>query len=168
MKINFIAVIISLLLLSNCQSRKDMLTKDQEQEITDTLKSIATGFLSSWEPPFYPERALKLFTQTEDFCLIIDGFLIDNYSKWAEGVPNFMADDVNNFNSYKHEIKEIKTVVLNKNAGVVTIIYIWDSITKEGIRRKTDGAFSLTCRCEENGWRIIHYHGSHGDDQIVE
>ena len=136
MKINFIAVIISLLLLSNCQSRKDMLTKDQEQEITDTLKSIATGFLCSWEPPFYPERALKLFTQTEDFCLIIDGFLIENYNKWAEGVPNFMADDYSYFSSYKHEIKEIKTVVLNKNAGVVTIIYIWDSIQRKVFTEK--------------------------------
>jgi len=167
MRINFIILILSLLLFSNCQSRKDILTKNQEQEITDTLKVIATGFLRSWEPPFHPERALQLFTQTEDFCLIIDGFLIDNYSKWAEGVPNFMADDHYFFSSYKHEIKDIKSVVLNKDAGVVTIIYIWDSITTEGVHRITDGAITLTCRREENGWKIIHYHGSHGDDQII-
>ena len=76
MRINFIIVILSLFLFANCQSREDVLTKDQEQEIADTLKTIAVGFLRSWEPPFYPERALQLFTQTEDFCLIIDGFLI--------------------------------------------------------------------------------------------
>jgi len=168
MRINFITAILSLLILSNCQSRKDILTKDQEQEITDTLKTIATGFLRSWEPPFYPERALQLFTQTEDFFLIIDGLSIENYSKWAEGVPNFMADDNSFFSSYKHEIKDIKTVVLNKDAGVATIIYIWDSITRDGVHRKTNGAITLTCRHEENGWRIIHYHGSHDDDQIIE
>jgi len=168
MRINFITLILSLLLFSNCQSRKDTLTKNQELEITDTLEIIATGFLRSWEPPFNPKRALQLFTQTEDFCLIIDGFLIENYSKWAEGVPNFMADDNSFFSSYKHEIKNIKSVVINKDAGVVTIIYIWDSITTEGVHRITDGAITLTCRREENGWKIIHYHGSHGEDQVIE
>lgn len=168
MRIGFITLIVSLLLFSNCQSRKDILTKGQEQEITDTLKAIATGFLKSWEPPFYPERALQLFTQTEDFCLIIDGLLIENYSEWAEGVPNYMADDNYFFSSYKHEIKEIRTVVLSRDAGVVTIIYVWDSVTKEGVHRKTNGAITLTCRREDHGWRIIHYHGSHDEDRIVE
>lgn len=168
MRLNFIPVILALLIFSNCHNRKDVLTKNQEQGISDTLKTIATGFLKSWEPPFYPEQALKLFTQTEDFSLIIDGSWIDSYSEWAEGVPNYMADDKSFFNSYKHEIKDIKTVVLNRDAGVVTIIYIWDSITTEGVYRKTDGAITLTCRREENGWRIVHYHGSHGDDQIIE
>ena len=168
MKINYITVIIFLLLFASCQSRTDSLTLKQEQEISEALARVATDFLASWEPPFYPERALSLFTQTEDFCLIIDGLLIDSYSKWAEGVPNFMADDKYFFSSYTHNIKDIKTVLLGRDAGVVTMIYVWESVTKEGVHRRTNGASTLTCRLEESGWKIIHYHGSHGDDQIIE
>jgi len=72
------------------------------------------------------------------------------------------------FSSYKHEVKDIKTLVLSSDAGVATIIYIWDSITKEGVHRRTNGAATLTCRLEENGWKIVQYHGSHGEDLIVE
>ena len=139
-----------------------------KQAIADTLGRMAVDFLRSWEPPFHPDKTLGLFTRSEDFCLIIDGLPIETYEEWARGVPNFMADDQNFFTTYKHEIKDLKTVVLSENAGVVTIIYDWDSVTREGVHRKTEGAITLSCRRESEGWRIVHYHGSHGEDQVLE
>jgi len=141
---------------------------DSEQPIADTLGRMAVDFLRSWEPPFHPEKALDLFTRSGDFCLIIDGLPIETYEEWAKGVPNFMADDKYFFSSYQHEIKELKTVVLNENAGVVTIIYVWDSVTRDGVHRETQGAITLSCRREKEGWKIVHYYGSHGEDRTLE
>jgi hypothetical protein len=131
------------------------------------LETIAKDFLKSWEPPFNPEGAVALFTQSDDFHLIIDGYEISDYESWARNVPNFMADDNYFFKSYTHEIKYIQTVVFSAKSGVVTIVYIWDSISKEGVHERTPGAITLACREEENDWKIVHYHGSHDDPQII-
>ena len=159
-------VLISIFALS-CQSRNQDSIESNETQISDSLRSVAIRFLKSWEPPFNPERALSLFTQTDDFYLVIDGIEIDSYNKWAEGVPDFMADDDYFFKSYTHEIKDMETVRLSPCSGVVTITYIWDNISKDDIHRRTDGAATLTCRFEDNTWKIVHYHGSHGEEQII-
>ena len=139
-----------------------------DKEVSDSLKTLAISFLRSWEPPFNPDKAVSLFTKTEDFYLVIDGFETESYNEWEEGVPNYMADDDSFFKSYKHEIKDIRTVVLSPKSGVVTITYIWDNISnKDDTHKRVDGAITLTCRQEKDVWKIVHYHGSHGDENIV-
>ena len=59
-------------------------------------------------------------------------------------------DDNYFFESDKHEIKNIETVVQSRKSGVVTIVYIWDSVSKQGIHERTPGVITLTCREEEN------------------
>jgi hypothetical protein len=169
MRILFNLIIAILICLSSCQSTDESLSIEKQEHISNTLKTLAIDFLSSWEPPFNPDKALMLFTQSEDFHLVIDGLITTTFKEWKDGVPNYMADDDYFFKSYKHEIKDIRTVVLSPNSGVVTIIYIWDSISrKDGIHKRVDGAFTLACRKEKVGWKIVHYHGSHGDERIVE
>jgi len=157
----------AMLLFASCQRSAAELSNELEIEIKDSLENIALDFLRSWEPPFYPEKALKLFTQSDDFCLIIDGLPIMEYSEWAEGVPNFMSDDAYFFKSYKHDIKAIRAVVLSPDVGVVTIIYTWDSVSTEDVHTLTDGAITLTCKREDDGWKIVQYHGSHDNESIV-
>jgi hypothetical protein len=154
-------------IIKTLQKKTNHLSSAQEQQISDTLKKIAIDFLRSWEPPFNANQALKLFTQSDDFHLVIDGINIDTYSKWAKGVPNFMADDNTFFKSYKHEIKELKTTALSPESGVVTITYIWDNISIDDIHKRTDGSATFACRQEMSGWKIVQYHGSHGNEVIV-
>lgn len=172
MKKSFLFYLILFLLLAGCEQSKpeseEKVSLELQGLISEELENIVTTFLRTWEPPFDPEGAIVLFTQSSDFNLIIDGFEIDNYQEWARNVPNFMSDDDYFFTSYSHEIKDIKTVVLSPKSGVVTISYIWDSVSTEGIHERTPGAATLTCRLEENGWKIVHYHGSHGDAAVVE
>lgn len=160
-----------LILLCSCNqpghNEKAEVSIDQQEAIKNKLETLATDFLKSWEPPFNPEGAVTLFTQSDDFHLVIDGINIDTYSKWANGVPNFMADDNTFFKSYKHEIKELKTTVLSPESGVVTITYIWDNISKDDIHKRTDGSATFACRQEMSGWKIVQYHGSHGNEVIV-
>jgi hypothetical protein len=139
-----------------------------QESIKSKLESIALTFLRSWEPPYDPDAALALFTQREDFHLVISGdYTADNYLEWTEAVPRSMAHEVEFYNSYKHEVKYIETVVLSPQSGVVTIIYIWDSISKEGVHERTPGAITLTCRKENEAWKIVHYHGSHGEPEVI-
>lgn len=153
---------------SSCQTKHEDTNDKLEQQLSDTLETIAVNFLRSWEPPFNTKKALSLFTQTADFYLVIDGFETSSYNEWAEGVPNYMADDDQFFKSYKHEIKDIMTVILSPESGVVTISYIWDNISNEDIHKRIDGAITLTCRKEKERWRIVHYHGSHGEEIMID
>ena len=119
----FFTVLISIYLLG-CQTNSHHTVENTEEQISDSLKNVAMSFLQSWEPPFNAEQALSLFTQSDDFYLVIDGLEIGSYSEWANGVPNYMADDNYFFKSYKHKIKDIRTVMLSPNSGVVTITYV--------------------------------------------
>ena len=139
-----------------------------QESITSKLERIALDFLKSWEPPYDPDAALALFTQREDFHLVISGgYTCDNYMEWTEAVPNSMSHEEEFYDSYKHEVKYIETVVLSPQSGVVTIVYIWDSISKEGVHERTPGAFTLTCRKEKDVWKIVHYHGSHDEPEVI-
>lgn len=162
----YLSALVSIL-LSGCGTRTADLDQKTEKQVSDSLKNLAVEFLRSWEPPFYPEKALSLFTKSEDFYLVIDGFETDSYAEWEAGVPNYMADDNYFFKSYKHEIKDINAVVFSPESGVVTITYVWDNISKEDIHKKVDGAITLACRKEGEGWKIVHYHGSHGDEKVI-
>ncbi|MCF8364502.1 MAG: nuclear transport factor 2 family protein [Bacteroidales bacterium] len=169
MKVLFYQIIAILVCLSSCQTTDKNFDNDAQEQISDSLKTVAIHFLRSWEPPFNPDKAINLFTQSKDFHLVIDGFTTKTFEEWKDGVPNYMADDDSFFKSYKHEIKDIRTVVLSPESGVVTITYIWDNISsKDDTHKRVDGAITLTCRQEKDGWKIVHYHGSHGDERIVE
>jgi ketosteroid isomerase-like protein len=144
------------------------MTEEIKAGVSENLERTVLAFLRSWEPPFYPDSALALFTRTTDFSLAIDGWNTDSYEDWAAGIPNYMSDDATFFTSYKHEVKEIRTVPLAPDAGVVTIVYVWDRIDRDGIHERTDGVATMACRKEAGGWKIVHYHGSHGEDHPAE
>ena len=151
-------------LLSSCVDQppdEKHLDPQQQKEIVKTLENIATDYLKSWEPPYDPDGALSFFTQSDDFYLVSDGHETDEYADWAYLVPKWMAHDAREYQSYAHEIKNIETVVLSPKSGVVTAVYIWDSISKEGEHARIHGAITLTCRKENGVWKIVHYHGSH-------
>jgi len=153
---------------SHVKQEVDEVPIELQESITSKLESIALGFLKSWEPPYDPDAALALFTEKEDFHLVIDGgYTCDNYMEWTEAVPNSMSHEEEFYDSYKHEVKYIETVVLSPQSGVVTIVYIWDSISKEGVHELTPGAATLTCRKEKDDWKIVHYHGSHDEPEVI-
>ena len=99
---------------------------------------------------------------------MIDGWYTDSYQEWAEGVPNFMSDDAYFFTSYAHEVQEIRTAPLFPESGVVTIVYVWDHVDRDGVHGRTDGRATMACRKEEGGWKIVHYHRSHHEMPSVE
>jgi len=172
MKANFFLCFFIPLVLIGCDSpvKQDIaeLPVALQDSITIKLESIALNFLKSWEPPYDPDAALSLFTQREDFHLVISaGYTCDNYMEWIDAVHSSMHHEKEFYNSYKHEVKYIETVVLSPKSGVVTIVYIWDSISKDDVHERTPGAITLTCRKENEAWKIVHYHGSHAESEVI-
>jgi hypothetical protein len=139
-----------------------------QESISLKLERIAQDFLKSWEPPYDPDAALALFTQKEDFHLVIGAeYTCHSFAEWTEAVPSSMSHEEEFYDSYTHEVKYIESVVLSPQSGVVTIVYIWDSISKEGVHERTPGAITMTCRNETDSWKIVHYHGSHGEPEVI-
>ncbi|MGW8317027.1 MAG: hypothetical protein ACWGNV_15630, partial [Bacteroidales bacterium] len=68
------AITILVLMMAGCQVREQNsaapMTEETKAEVSEALENIVLSFLRSWEPPFYPDSALALFTRTEDFSLV--------------------------------------------------------------------------------------------------
>ena len=172
MKQTFIFCLCISFVLIGCDDQAEQDTAEVPIELQESIKAklegIALDFLKSWEPPYDPDVALTLFTQREDFHLVIGGgYTCDNYVEWTEAVPRSMSHEQEFYDSYTHEVKYVETVVLSPQSGVVTIVYIWDSVSKEGIHERTPGAITLTCRKENGVWKIVHYHGSHDEPEVI-
>jgi len=151
MKANFFLCFFIPLVLIGCDSpvKQDIaeLPVALQDSITIKLESIALNFLKSWEPPYDPDAALSLFTQREDFHLVISaGYTCDNYMEWIDAVHSSMHHEKEFYNSYKHEVKYIETVVLSPKSGVVMLRFAIRHITVELSRRRMARALLLLQR----------------------
>jgi len=53
-----------------------------------------------------------------------------------------------NYLSYRHQIEDVRIVVLSKNSGVISVIYSWEYTKKDNIKYCTHGAITMVCRIE--------------------
>lgn len=170
LKVTFISVFILIVLLQ-CSNAKDENFNQQKNSnlaLSDSLKNVALDFLKSWEPPFDSKKALDRFSNSSDFVLIIDGIYKAEYNDWASNIDDYMEYDRTHYKMYKHNIKDIRTVLLSPAAGVVTIVYVWEYVQNDGKHYKTNGAITFVCRIENEKWKIVHYHGSHDNEILID
>ena len=146
---------------SSSMSEKDML------QIKSTLENLALDNLKDWEPPFHEDRFLQDFTQSNDFRFTVDGFHVNDYEKWKTIVYESMDYDRLNHKHYKHDIIDIQTIVLSINSGIVTVNYIWDYITNDDLHYNTPATVTAVYRFEDNNWRIMNTHVSHGENRLL-
>jgi hypothetical protein len=135
-------------------------------EIKTTLESLALNHLRDWEPPFNEDKFLDDFTQSEDFRFTVDGFHINDFEKWKTIVYESMEFDRQNHKHYKHDIIDIQTIVLGENSGIVTVNYIWDYLTIDDQYYKTPATVTTVYRFEDNNWKIVNSHVSHGEKKL--
>lgn len=160
-------IILTALLLS-CNPDPKSLTDNQVNEIKTSIEKIALDNLRYWEPPFYENKLLLAYTQRDDFKFTVDGYYINDFENWKAIVYESMEQDRKNYKHYKHIIKDIYTNVINENSGFVTLNYIWDYITNDDLHYNTHATVTALYRLEENGWKIVNAHVSHGQKRIVE
>ena len=163
----FVTILLFISLFSKQYCQDDKKSFDQAK-IKEKLEKIAVDNLKSWEPPFYEEEMLKPFAHEKDLSVIIDGFPIKGYEQWKKIVYESMQEDRNReFKKYQDVVKELQTSVMSENSGAVTVIYVWDYITKENVHHKIDSAVTLVFKKIKGQWKIIQFHCSHGRDRIV-
>ena len=155
------------ILLGACKSYQGELSEKEKLNVKETLEKLATNNLKAWEPPFYEEIFLDFFTQNDDFSFAVDGFHVTNYEDWVAIVYGSMEEDRKNNKEYSDIIKNIETEVINKNYGFVTIDYIWDYTTNENINYNVNSIVTMLFRIEDNQWKIMNTHCSHGETRIV-
>jgi len=83
MRISIFLIIAISIFFCSCQTPDENFNIDAQEQISDSLKTLAIDFLRSWEPPFNPDKALRLFTKSEDFHLVIDGFPIKTFKEFS-------------------------------------------------------------------------------------
>jgi len=155
-------------IFSACVNHQEKLSEATKQDIKVTLEKLAVDNLKAWEPPFNEEKFLEFFTQKNDFSFAVDGFHITDYEDWAGVVYESMDYDRKNHKEYKDIIKNIETEVINKDFGFVTIDYVWDYTTNEDVRYNVKSVVTMLFRNEDNSWKILNTHCSHGEQQIVD
>lgn len=139
-----------------------------KEKISSQLKSIALENLKSWEPPFYENKFLKQFTQSDDLLIVINDFTIKNYAKWEDIVYESMKDDrKQQFKMYKHIIHEVNVAVLSASSGVVTTSYTWDYITNENFHFNVKAKATLVFRKNNEHWEIVHFIVSHQKEKQI-
>ena len=153
--------------ISACVNTPGNLSEDIKQEIKVTLEKLASDNLKAWEPPFNEEKFLEFFTRRDDFSFAVDGFHVTNYEDWVGIVYESMEEDRKNHKDYRDVIHNIETEVINEDYGFVTIDYVWDYTTNEDIRYNVKSIVTMLIRKEDNKWKIMNTHCSHGETQIV-
>ena len=144
------------------------MSDDEILKIKTTLENIALDNLKDWEPPFHEDKFLQDFTQSDDFKFTVDGYHINDFEKWKTIVYESMEFDRVNHKHYKHSIKDIQTTVLSKHSGIVTVNYIWDYITNDDLHYNTPANVTSVFRLEDNDWKILNSHVSHGEKRLLE
>jgi len=147
--------------LGACKNHQVELSKKEKQIIKETLEKLAVENLKTWEPPFNEKKFLEFFTQRDDFSFAVDGFHVTNYEDWVGIVYESMDYDRKNHKEYQDIIKNIET------DGFVTIDYVWDYTTNEDVHYNVKSIVTMLFRNEDNKWKIMNTHCSHGETQIV-
>ena len=155
-------------LISSCNLEERSISEDEILKIKTSLENLALDNLKDWEPPFHEDEFLQDFTQSVDFKFTVDGYHINDFEKWRTIVYESMEFDRVNHKHYKHIIKEIQTTVLSKNSGIVTLNYIWDYITNDDLHYNTPATVTSVYRFEDNNWKILNSHVSHGEKRLLE
>jgi len=156
-----------LIITGSCKNPQVGLSDKTRQHIKETLEQLAVDNLKAWEPPFYEEKFLDFFTRSEDFSFAVDGFHITNYKDWAGVVYESMDHDRKNYKEYVDDIKHIKTEVIDKDYGFVTVDYTWDYTTLDDVSHTVKSVVTMLFRNENGQWKIVNTHCSHGEAQIV-
>ena len=154
-------------ILGACVNNQDNLSEDIKQEMKVTLEKLAVDNLKAWEPPFNEDKFLEFFTQRNDFSFAVDGFHVTNYEDWVGFVYESMEEDRKNHTEFRDVIHNIETEVINEDYGFVTIDYVWDYTTNEDIHYNVKSIVTMLFRNEDNNWKILNTHCSHGETRIV-
>lgn len=164
-----LVTLLSSFYLIFCSSENNYVTIQNKEKISSRLKTIALENLKNWEPPFYENKFLKTFTQSEDLLIVIDDFTIKNYDKWKSIVFESMNEDRNQqYKLYKHIIDEVNVAVLSTSSGVVTTAYTWEYITKENLHFNVKANATLVFREHEGHWEIVQFIVSHQKEKQIE
>jgi len=159
-------VLISIIAIS-CNSNSIEVSDKMEKEIRFALENLVIGNLKHWEPPFKEEKFLQDFTNSDDFSFTLDGIHIQTFEKWKSIVYESMEYDRKNHKHYKHIVNEIQVTVLSKRSGIVTLNYNWDYITNDNHHYITNAILTSVCRYENNKWKMINSHCSHGEKRVI-
>lgn len=166
--IKYTLVILILGLVFYFTQRDDKLSEVERNAISDSLEQIALDFIKGWEPPFEEKLSLKPFTQSQDFSVVIDANYIPDYETWKCGLHNSLQQEKNDKESFVHNLGDIKIVVLSPESAVLTARYDYEYTRKNGGNFTGTGAFTMTFRLEQETWKVVHYHGSHGIERPAE
>ena len=162
-----ILILVISFLLTACTFDNSSMNEKDVLQIKSTLENLALDNLKDWEPPFNEDKFLQDFSQSDDFRFTVDGFHVNDYEKWKTIVYESMDYDRQNHKHYKHDIIDIQTVLLSINSGIVTVNYIWDYITNDDLHYNTPATVTTVYRFEDNNWRIVNSHVSHGENKLL-
>ena len=137
------------------------------------LTGIVERFFRAYEPQMQTEAdavgmSIEPFTQTSDFAVVIDGRDFGSFNDWVTRSPAGIKGHYSETKSSTHPISTIKFARLGDGGAVMTIFYRTYFSEANGKKGLQDAVVTISFREEEAGWKIVQYHGHHGEAVYTE
>lgn len=139
--------------------------------LRDLLIAITLEMFSGWEPQRGSAaeaiaRASRHFVEDSSFATMIDATYRGVYRVWAERMQVSIPQTFRDYRSQQHHVTTARLLPLGPEAAVLTVVYHVDFERADGRRGTTTSGPTLAFVRRSTGWKIAHYHGSHGAEVV--
>ena len=147
------------------QVQAGALTKADRQALT----SLIDEFFAVYEPGRLPvttvlETSRRLFDSGPDFAMVIDAYYYPTWASREEKIPERVASSLaEGDKEAHHRTLDERLLPLGADAAVLTRIYRYSFVDRLGKRGHQDSAITFTFIRKAKQWKVVQYHGSHGE-----
>ena len=137
--------------------------------LRDTLVHIVLDMYAGWEPQSGTlesaiARGRRYFVTDSTFAMVIDTIYRSAYEQWAARTAVSIPNTYQEYREQHHHVRTAKVLPVGDSAAALTMTYCVDFVKRDGTKGVANSGVTLVFVRLPQGWRIAHYHGSHGPE----
>jgi ketosteroid isomerase-like protein len=131
------------------------------------LSSLVDEYMAAWEPQRISEKGMqeiseRIFDHGSDFAMVVDATYYPSWAVRSPKIPTLVAQTKAEEKEGTHRTIEDRILPLGRDAAALTRVYRYTFTDQAGKHGHQDSAVTLVFRRSGRDWKIVQYHGSHG------
>ena len=131
------------------------------------LSGIVDEYWAAWEPQRISEKGLveisdRIFEHGPTFSMVVDAVFYPSWAVRAPKIPTFVAQTKAEDKEGAHKTLDERVLPLGRDAASLTRVYRYTFTEVTGKRGHHDSAATFVFVRSNGNWKIVQYHGSHG------